>query len=117
MEWWSGGVAELIQQVLCCLEIGVIEPFRELRVYGVEQFEPLFDNYRMILHCGGAPTKAILDLRDELTQWKGRYTDIVMAMWIARDQSEAHFVGDKPELKLTLPNTPAYMRRLRSYRR
>jgi hypothetical protein len=83
---------------------------------GVEQFEPLFKNGRMVLHCAGAPVGSVLALREELTQWKGRYTDIVMAMWIARDQSESHFRDDKPALRLQTPMSAAQMR-LRSYRR
>lgn len=53
---------------------------------GVEGFEPLFRNHRMIIHAAGAPKERINMLREELTSWKGPYTDILMAMWIARSQ-------------------------------
>jgi hypothetical protein len=77
---------------------------------GVEQFEPIFKHTRMILHAQGAPLKAILDLREELCSWRGRYTDIVMAMWIARHQAEVHFTrSEKPTLRL---GRPLYLRRL-----
>ena len=79
---------------------------------GVEQFEPLVKSTRLLLHCAGAPLKAVVDLREELCSWKGRYTDIVMAMWIARHQAEVHFTrAEKPGLHL---EAPLYLRRMRS---
>jgi hypothetical protein len=59
----------------------VIDP-----VDGVEQFEPIFRNYRIIIHAAKAPRDQLLALREELTTWKGRYTDIVMALWIAKSK-------------------------------
>lgn len=79
---------------------------------GVEQFEPLFKNERILLHCHGAPLRNVLGLRDELVQWPGRFTDIVMAMWIARRQSEEHFVTEVPQQPIVL-RQPSWMRRAR----
>jgi hypothetical protein len=71
---------------------------------GVEQFEPLFKNGRIRLHCYRAPMQHVIALRDELLTWKGRYTDIVMAMWIARHQAEVHFPADqRPPLRVATP--------------
>lgn len=58
---------------------------------GVEGFEPLFRNHRVIIHAAGAGRERINMLREELTSWSGkdnhgRYTDILMAIWIARSQ-------------------------------
>lgn len=77
---------------------------------GVEQFEPLFKNERILLHCAGAPQRNVLALREELCQWPGRFTDLVMAMWIARHQSEDHFRTEVPQEPIRL-RMPGYMRR------
>ena len=53
---------------------------------GVEGFEPLFRNHRVVIHAAEAPRERINMLREELTSWPGRYTDILMALWIARSQ-------------------------------
>jgi len=63
---------------------------------GVDQFEPLFTNHRVIIHADGAPPDVVKALRDELVNWKGSsekatgFTDLVMALWIARYQFTLH---------------------------
>lgn len=63
---------------------------------GVDQFEPLFTNRRVVIHAEGAPPDAVKALRDELITWKGSsektsgFTDLVMALWIARYQFTLH---------------------------
>jgi hypothetical protein len=69
---------------------------------GVDQFEPLFVNRRMIIHADGAPAHAVKALRDELVNWKGStekatgFTDLVMALWIARFQFALHVQASVP---------------------
>jgi hypothetical protein len=54
---------------------------------GVESFQPLFDNGLMIIHTRGAAQADIKALADEWMEWpQGRYTDLVMACWMARYQ-------------------------------
>lgn len=54
---------------------------------GVESFQPLFDNGLMVIHCQGAPAADIKAIADEWMEWpQGRYTDLVMACWMARYQ-------------------------------
>jgi hypothetical protein len=59
----------------------VIDP-----VDGVEQFEPIFRNHRIIIHACKAPRDQLLAIRQEFTTWPGKYTDIVMALWIAKSK-------------------------------
>jgi hypothetical protein len=72
---------------------------------GVEQFEPLFRNHRVVIHAAGASKERMNMLREELTTWKGRYTDVVMAMWIARSQFQKrqHLQGP-PQFRLQRPS-------------
>jgi hypothetical protein len=54
---------------------------------GVESFQPLFDNGLMVIHCKGAAAPDIKAIGDEWLEWpQGRYTDLVMACWMARYQ-------------------------------
>lgn len=54
---------------------------------GVESFQPLFDNGLMVIHCRGAALNDVKALSDEWMEWpQGRYTDLVMACWMARYQ-------------------------------
>jgi hypothetical protein len=69
---------------------------------GVDQFEPLFTNHRVIIHADGAPPDIVKGLRDELVNWKGStektsgFTDLVMALWIARYQFSLHVQQAQP---------------------
>lgn len=51
---------------------------------GVESFKPLFDNGKVIICAGDSPTRALGNLVSEMIDWPGRYTDLVMAGWIAK---------------------------------
>lgn len=54
---------------------------------GVESFQPLFDNGLMVIHCRGAAQSDVKAISDEWMEWpQGRYTDLVMACWMARYQ-------------------------------
>ena len=54
---------------------------------GVESFQPLFDNGLMVIHTRGAAQADIKAISDEWLEWpQGRYTDLVMACWMARYQ-------------------------------
>jgi hypothetical protein len=54
---------------------------------GVESFQPLFDNGLMIIHCRGAAQADVKAISEEWMEWpQGRYTDLVMACWMARYQ-------------------------------
>jgi hypothetical protein len=63
---------------------------------GVDQFEPLFTNRKITFHAAGAPPDKLKAMRDELINWKGSsektggFTDLIMALWIARFQFNLH---------------------------
>jgi len=76
----------------------VIDP-----VDGVEQFEPLFRHYRMVIHAAGAPTEKLRALREEFTTWKGRYCDLVMAAWIARNYFRKRQKLERKPLRSAVP--------------
>lgn len=80
---------------------------------GVEQFEPLFGNDRMIIHAQGAPQHQLLALREELLSYPGARTDLVMAMWVARYQQQLGEVIDRPvAITRTIPSyVNRYMRK------
>lgn len=76
---------------------------------GVEQFEPLFLNDRIIIHAQGAPQHEMIALREELLSFPGRYTDLVMALWVARFQYQLTEIHDRP-IEVTR-STPSYVNR------
>lgn len=69
---------------------------------GVDQFEPIIVNHRLIIHADGAPQDQVKALRDELIGWKGSsektsgFTDLLMAIWIARHQFALHVQTAQP---------------------
>jgi hypothetical protein len=69
---------------------------------GVDQFEPLFTNRKISFHAAGAPPDKLKAMRDELVNWKGSsektsgFTDLIMALWIARFQFNLHIQMAQP---------------------
>jgi hypothetical protein len=69
---------------------------------GVDQFEPIILNHRLVIHAAGAPADIVKALRDELINWKGSsektsgFTDLLMAIWIARYQFSLHVQQAQP---------------------
>jgi hypothetical protein len=54
---------------------------------GVEMFDPLFRNGKVIMHGGSAPPDMIKALTSEFIDWpRGEYTDLVMAAWTGKRQ-------------------------------
>jgi hypothetical protein len=63
---------------------------------GVESFQPLFDNGLMVIHTRGAATSDVKALTEEWMEWpQGRYTDLVMACWMARYQYKKLTAGSR----------------------
>lgn len=88
-------------------------------VQGVEQFEPILHNRRLIIHGEGAPPDQLKALRDELIGWPTHaFSDLVMALWIARYQYALHVQASQPAPVSRRP-VPAYMQRFATpwYRR
>lgn len=66
---------------------------------GVESFQPLFDNGLMVIHTGGAAQSDVKAISDEWMEWpQGRYTDLVMACWMARYQFKKLHATQRPVL-------------------
>lgn len=58
---------------------------------GVESLIPYFEQDRIHIHAAGATEQDVRNLRDELIDYpQGRYTDLVMALWIARHQYQLY---------------------------
>ena len=88
-------------------------------VQGVEQFEPILHNKRLIIHAEGAPPDQVKALREELVGWPTHaFSDLVMALWIARYQYALHVQASQPAPVSRRP-VPAYMQRFATpwYRR
>lgn len=78
---------------------------------GVEQFEPILHNRRLIIHADHAPPDQVKALRDELVGWPTHaFTDLVMALWIARYQFSLHIQRAAPFSPARRP-LPAYVQR------
>jgi hypothetical protein len=76
---------------------------------GVEGFEPLFRNRRVVVHAAQAPKNKMDMLYEELTSWKGNDTDILMALWIAKSQfQKRERLQSAPRL---IFKRPAYLNR------
>lgn len=54
------------------------------RADGVESWKPVFDRGNVVICGGDAPRGLVSDLIGEMIHWPGRYTDLVMASWIAK---------------------------------
>jgi hypothetical protein len=80
-------------------------------IQGVEQFEPILHNQRLIIHAMGAPGDQVKALRDELIGWPTHeFSDLVMALWIARYQYSLH-VQVQQAPPVTRRTMPGYMGR------
>lgn len=83
---------------------------------GVDQFEPIIINHRLVIHADGAPQDQTKALRDELISWKGSsekasgFTDLIMAIWIARHQFNLHVQTAQP-LPVNRRPIPSYASR------
>lgn len=115
-------------------EIAKISP--EVRIYchttsdnkrdpnqGVDQFEPILHNGRLVIHAAAAPLDLVKALREEFINWKGStekssgFTDLIMALWIARHQFNLHVQTAQP-VTVTRRALPSYVERFtRGYRR
>lgn len=80
-------------------------------VQGVEQFEPILRNERLVIHAQDAPGDMVRALRDELIQWPGPFTDLVMALWIARHQYALHVSVSQPLRVSPQAPLPSYVQR------
>ena len=108
-------------------EIAKISP--EVRIYchttsdnkrdpnqGVDQFEPILHNQRLVIHALNAPQDLVKALREEFINWKGStekssgFTDLIMALWIARHQFNLHVQVSQP-VQVTRRPLPAYVNR------
>lgn len=87
---------------------------------GVDQFEPLFTNRRISFHALGAPQDKVKAFRDELINWKGSsektggFTDLIMALWIARFQFNLNVQIARP-LQVTQRQVPDYVARFQPW--
>ena len=78
---------------------------------GVDQFEPIFRNRRIVIHAAGAPADQVRALRDELVGWPTwSFSDLVMALWIARHQFALHVQMAEP-VAVRQATVPDYVRR------
>ncbi len=78
---------------------------------GVDQFEPILLNKRLIIHADGAPSENVKALRDELVGWPTwNFSDLVMALWIGRHQFALHIQESAP-VAVTRRPMPDYVRR------
>ena len=83
---------------------------------GVDQFEPLFTNRKISFHAAGGPPDKLKAMRDELINWKGSsektggFTDLIMALWIARFQFNLHIQMAAPVQVVRRP-MPDYVAR------
>jgi hypothetical protein len=83
---------------------------------GVDQFEPLFTNRKISFHASGAPPDKLKAMRDELINWKGSsektsgFTDLIMALWIARYQFNLNIQIARP-LEVRQRVVPDYVAR------
>jgi hypothetical protein len=78
---------------------------------GVEQFEPILANQRLLIHADGAPLDAVKALRDELVGWPTySFSDLVMALWIARRQFALHVQASEP-VRVFQRKMPDYVQR------
>jgi hypothetical protein len=87
-------------------------------VQGVEQFEPILANHRLIIHADGAPGDAVKALREELIGWPTwNFSDLLMSLWIGRHQFALHVQAQEP-VRVVQRQVPDYVRRfLGSWRR
>lgn len=78
---------------------------------GVDQFEPILLNQRLVIHAEGAPPDTVKALRDELVGWPTwNFSDLVMALWIGRHQFALHIQQSAP-VAVTRRQMPAYVKR------
>jgi hypothetical protein len=89
---------------------------------GVDQFEPIVHNRRLAIHAEGAPAEMVKAVREEFIAWKGSteksggFSDILMALWIARHQFALHVQVAQP-VKVTYRPVPLHVQRFqRRYR-
>lgn len=79
---------------------------------GVEQFEPILRNHRLVIHAQDAPPDTVRALRDELVGWPTwNFSDLVMALWIARHQFALHVLVAQPAAVQQTSRMPAYVQR------
>jgi len=80
-------------------------------VQGVEQFEPILANQRLIIHADGAPPDAVKAIREELVGWPTwNFSDILMSLWVGRYQFALHIQASEPA-RVVQREVPDYVRR------
>lgn len=86
---------------------------------GVETFAPLFSSSRIVIHALDAPGENIAQLRSEFAQWGagGRYTDLVMAAWIAKFQTNLERQEHRQRQRPARALLPSYARGFAGNRR
>lgn len=78
---------------------------------GVEQFEPILANQRLVIHADGAPLDMVKALRDEFIGWpRKEINDLMMALWIGRRQFSLHIQAQEP-VRVAQRPMPAYVQR------
>lgn len=83
---------------------------------GVDQFEPILHNQRLMIHADNAPSDMVKAIREEFVAWRGStekstgFSDILMALWIARHQFNLHIqINSAP--RVTQRQMPAHVLR------
>jgi hypothetical protein len=83
-------------------------------IQGVDQFEPILLNHRLVIHADQAPGEHVKALREELVGWPTwNFSDLVMALWIARHQFALNIHVNQP-VQATRRPMPDYVQRFTS---